>query len=54
MLEALRWIRSDIALAGADSEKGSELVASKRLLSVFNRIGMYGLRASMIRARRPS
>ena len=40
MLEALRWIRADIALAGADSEKGSELVASKRLLSVFYRFGM--------------
>jgi hypothetical protein len=40
ILEELNWIRSNIAPAGMDSEKASELVASKRLVRMFNRIGM--------------
>lgn len=40
MLEALRWIRSDIAPAGRDSEKASKLVDSKLLVRFFNRVGM--------------
>lgn len=40
ILEELNWIRSDITPAGTDSEKASELVASKRLVRLFNQIGL--------------
>lgn len=39
ILVALRWIRLDIAPSGRGLNRASELIASKRLLRVFNRVG---------------